>query len=85
MEINFSDTALKDLKYWKKSNNIQIQERIKLLIDSILENPTQGLGSPEPLKFEYSGFCSRIINKEHRLVYRFDENSIEIIQLRFHY
>lgn len=85
MEINFSDTALKDLKYWKKLNNIQIQERIKLLIKAILENPTQGLGNPEPLKFEYSGFWSRRINKEHRLVYRFDENSIEIIQLRFHY
>ncbi len=85
MEINFSDTALKDLKYWKKLNNIQIQERIKLLIEAILENPTQGLGNPEPLKFEYSGFWSRRINKEHRLVYRFDEYSIEIIQLRFHY
>ena len=85
MEVIFSDTALKDLKFWKKSKNIQVQERISDLIESILENPTTGIGNPEALRFEYAGYWSRRINKEHRLVYRFDEVTVEIIQLRFHY
>lgn len=85
MEVIFSDTALKDLKFWKKSKNIQVQERITELIESILENPTTGIGNPEALRLEYAGYWSRRINKEHRLVYRFDEVTVEIIQLRFHY
>ena len=85
MEIVFSVNALKDLKYWRKTNNTEIQNRIKELIESILENPKTGIGNPEPLKHEYSGCWSRRINKEHRIIYNFDDEKVNIISLRMHY
>ena len=85
MEIVFSVNALKDLKYWRKTNNTEIQNRIKELIEAILENPKTGVGNPEPLKHEYSGCWSRRINKEHRIIYNFDDEKINIISLRMHY
>ena len=69
----------------ENSKNVHIQNRISELIDAILENPTEGIGNPEALKHEYAGFWSRRINKEHRIVYRFNESMVEVVQLRFHY
>ncbi len=85
MEIIYSNQALEDLKYWKKSGNKLVQKKITSLISAILENPTEGIGSPEPLKHNLSGFYSRRINKEHRLIYRITENIIRIETLKGHY
>jgi len=60
--------------------------RISLLIKSIEENPFDGIGKPEALKYNLTGCWSRRITKEHRLVYRMmRDNKIEVISLRFHY
>jgi toxin YoeB len=87
MEIEFSTQALKDLKYWKKIKNKKTQERISDLIKSITESPFKGIGSPEPLKHQLSGYWSRKINKEHRIVYAplIEDDKTIIISLRFHY
>jgi toxin YoeB len=87
MEIEFSTQALKDLKYWKKIKNKKTQERISDLIKSITESPFEGIGSPEPLKHQLSGYWSRKINKEHRIVYAplIEDDKTIIISLRFHY
>ena len=77
--------ALEDLAYWKKSGNKQVQQKITALIKSIVNTPFEGIGSPEALKHQLLGKWSRRINKEHRLVYDVENDSINIYQLRFHY
>lgn len=85
MEIGYTDEALKDIAYWKKSGDKAIQAKIQKLIIAIQENPTEGIGKPEQLKHNLSGSWSRRINQEHRIVYEIKENLIEIQSLRGHY
>ena len=86
MEIGYTDEALKDISYWKKSGDKIIQNKIQKLIIAIQENPTEGIGKPEQLKHNLSGSWSRRINQEHRIVYEIKENNIiEIQSLRGHY
>jgi toxin YoeB len=87
MEVDFTKEALKDLKYFKKRNDRTIQNRITQLIQAILENPYKGIGNPEVLKYGLTGFYSRRIDSEHRLVYEINEKreQIIIISLRNHY
>ena len=85
MEVIFTKGAKDDIKYWKQIGNKTIMNRIILLITSIAQSPYEGIGKPEPLKYEMAGFWSRRITKEHRLVYRINNNKIEISGLRFHY
>jgi len=85
MEIEFTGQSRKDIKYWKKINNPEIQIRISELIKDIKEHPFTGIGHPEPLKHQLNGYWSRRINIEHRLVYKVLENSVMIYSLRFHY
>ncbi len=87
MEIVYTDKALKDVKYWKKNKNTKIQKRITELLEAIQTSPYSGIGNPEALKHQLSGYWSRRINKEHRIVYRVidEDNTIEIDSLRHHY
>lgn len=55
------------------------------IVDEIQRDPFAGIGKPEPLKGELSGYWSRRINDEHRLVYRADESEIKILMARYHY
>ncbi|MCF2443894.1 Txe/YoeB family addiction module toxin [Dyadobacter sp. CY345] len=59
--------------------------KIKKLIDSILESPYEGIGKPEQLKYELSGYWSRRINEEHRIVYKVENNTIYFISFKGHY
>ena len=59
MEIGYTDEALKDISYWKKSGDKIIQNKIQKLIIAIQENPTEGIGKPEQLKHNLSGSWSR--------------------------
>ncbi len=87
MEVVFTNRALKERDFWKKSGNKAIQKRISSLLDAILENPYEGIGKPEILRANLSGYCSRRITKEHRLVYGVNEDKgiITVISIRFHY
>ncbi|MDL2262706.1 Txe/YoeB family addiction module toxin [Bacteroidales bacterium OttesenSCG-928-I21] len=85
MEVVFKDKALRDLKYWKKSGNKQVQKKISELIVDIQKHPETGLGKPEALKYDLSGMWSRKINDEHRLTYNIEGNVINIASLRGHY
>ena len=60
-------------------------KKVNELIKDIDRNHYKGIGKPEPLKHIMSGFWSRRINEEHRLVYRIEENAIQIAQIRYHY
>ncbi len=87
MEIVISETALKHIDYWKKTNNVKVQKRINELKDAIVSNPYKGIGNPEPLKHKLSGKWSRRIDNKNRFTYSIDiENSILLIfSLKGHY
>jgi toxin YoeB len=85
MEIVFSPESLEDLNFWKQSGNVKIQNRIIQLLESIKESPYEGLGKSEALKHNWTGYWSRRINKEHRLIYKTENEQIIIAQLRGHY
>lgn len=84
-KIEFTDTAMEDYDYWKKTNNQKVIDKIKKLLTNITETPFDGIGKPEPLKYDFKGYWSRRINKEHRIVYKVSKDTIYIIQLRRHY
>jgi toxin YoeB len=83
--IKFTAEALTDLEYWKKSGNVIILKRIRQLLQAIQNDPYQGIGKPEPLKYGLAGSWSRRINHEHRIVYNIEENIITVYSLRYHY
>ena len=80
----FSSQAWEDYLYWQKHDK-KILKRINLLIKDISREPYKGLGEPEPLKYNWSGYYSRRITLEHRLVYKVEGNKIKIAQCRYHY
>ena len=80
----FTNTAWQEYLYWQNENR-QILKRINELIKDIERNGNMGSGKPEPLKHESSGFCSRRINNEHRLIYSIEGNNINIISCLGHY
>ncbi len=84
MKLIFSEIAWEDYLYWQK-NDKKILKRVNNLIKDIQRNKYEGLGKPEPLKHNLSGFWSRRINHEHRIVYKIKNDSILIAQLRYHY
>ena len=84
MKLIFSDNAWEDYLYWQKTDT-KILARINSLIKEIERDPFEGIGKPEPLKHALSGYWSRRINDEHRIVYKASSDSIYIAQLRYHY
>lgn len=84
MKLIFSDNAWEDYLFWQKTDK-NILRRINTLIKETKRNPFDGFGKPEPLKHALSGYWSRRINDEHRLVYKMSEDEIHIVQLRYHY
>ena len=84
MKIAWSDRAWDEYLYWQKHDK-QILKRINKLIHDIKRHPKEGIGNPEPLRFELSGKWSRRINQEHRLVYQILDDMMVIFQCRYHY
>ncbi len=85
MEVILFDQALEDLEFWKKSGQKIIIKKITSLLKDIQIDPYSGPGKPEELKHGLSGWWSRRINKEHRLVYRVVNSQIHVLSMRFHY
>jgi len=83
-KISFDSNGWEDYLYWQKIDK-SILKRINKLIKDIVRSPFDGLGKPELLKGNLSGFCSRRIDSEHRLVYIVLEGEIVVIQCRYHY
>jgi len=84
MDILFHKQALEDYNYFKNKKP-EIYNKINILLNDIVLNNYDGLGKPEPLKYNLSGYWSRRINQEHRLVYHIKNNCIYVIQCKFHY
>jgi toxin YoeB len=84
MTIVFADDAWEDYLYWQRTDP-KVLKRINALIKEIQRTPYEGIGKPEPLKYNFSGYWSRRINDEHRIVYQVNQDSLLIAQLRYHY
>lgn len=88
MKVVFASTAWADYLHWQATAP-EVARRINELIEAARRTPFSGIGKPEPLKGSLSGFWSRRITQEHRLVYRVagkaEEQRMEIAACRFHY
>lgn len=84
MKLLFAPEAWEDYLYWQEHDK-KILKRINELIKAIRREPFSGIGDPEPLRFNWSGFWSRRINREHRLVYTIENDTLMIVQCRYHY
>ena len=84
MKIVFSEQAWEDYLYWQRQDR-KVLNRINQLIRDCMRDPSAGIGKPEPLKHAFSGYWSRRITEEHRLVYRVSDDSLLIAQARYHY
>ena len=84
MKLIVSEHACEDYLYWQRTDT-RILRRINKLIKEIQQSPFEGIGKPEPLKHALSGYWSRRINEEHRIVYKVESESLLIAQLRYHY
>ena len=84
MNLVFAVNAWDDYTYWQQTDK-KILKRINLLIKEIKREPFKGIGEPEPLKYNWSGYWSRRITLEHRLVYKVTDSSVLIAQCRYHY
>jgi toxin YoeB len=82
--VHFDPAGWEDFLFWLASDRVMAR-RITRLIAEIQRTPFTGIGKPEPLKGDLSGYWSRRIDDEHRLVYRVDEKEVKILKARYHY
>ncbi|HVZ43513.1 MAG TPA: Txe/YoeB family addiction module toxin [Ramlibacter sp.] len=84
MKLVFAEQAWEDYVYWQQQDKRMVK-RINDLIQHAVRDPFAGIGKPEPLKHALSGYWSRRITDEHRMVYKPQGDALLIAQLRFHY
>lgn len=86
MNLTWTPQAWEDYLYWQKTDRAALK-RLNALIENAMRTPFEGIGKPEPLKFNLAGYWSRRIDAEHRLIYTIDEvsNTLTILQCRYHY
>jgi len=82
--LSWSREACSDYVYWQGQDKKTLK-RINKLIADTQRSPSEGIGRPEPLKENLSGFLSRRIDETNRLVYAVDNNQLTIISCRYHY
>lgn len=80
----FTAAAWDDYVYWQGQDRKTLR-RINALIQDTMRNPFSGIGKPEPLRENLSGFWSRRIDDAHRLVYTIDRDDLAIVACRYHY
>lgn len=84
MKIAFEKGAFTDFNQWAEQDR-KVYKRIVALIAETVRDPYRGIGKPEPLRHELSGYWSRRITDEHRLVYRVDADLLTIVACKYHY
>jgi len=84
MIISWAEKAWEDYLYWQSIDRKTLK-RINTLLREISRQPFEGIGDPEPLKHQWSGYWSRRIDREHRLVYKVTAENIIVVQCRYHY
>jgi toxin YoeB len=84
MIFSFADDAWDDYLYWQQHDK-KILKKINRLLKEIQREPFEGIGEPEPLKYNWLGYWTRRITIEHRLVYKVADDALFIAQCRYHY
>ena len=84
MKLVFDDQAWDDYLYWQQHDK-KLLKRLNSLIKECMRTPFDGAGKPEPLRGSLSGWWSRRLDREHRLVYRMEGDNLLIAQCRYHY
>ena len=84
MILSWAENAWEDYLYWQQTDKKTLK-RINTLIKDIKRNAFAGLGDPEPLKHNWTGYWSRRIDRQHRLVYKVTDETIIVVQCRYHY
>lgn len=84
MKVGFSERSWSEYLEWQKTDRKMV-ERINVLIREIGRDPFSGIGKPEPLKNALSGWWSRRLDSEHRIVYKIIDGTLWIGQLKHHY
>ncbi len=84
MRITFSSHAWEDYTTWLKEDR-KMLVKINQLIKDIQRTPYEGIGKPEALKYDLAGYWSRRIDREHRLVYKVENDTVIIISCKYHY
>ncbi|MDG9809425.1 MULTISPECIES: Txe/YoeB family addiction module toxin [Pseudomonas] len=82
--VAFLPHGWEDYQHWSE-HDIEKHQQIDLLIKTILRTPFEGIGRPEPLKGDLTGYWSRRIDREHRMVYFYEDGTLTIISCRYHY
>ena len=84
MRLVFADEAWEDYLFWQEDDPGMLR-KINALLRDVKRDPFKGIGKPEPLKGALSGYWSRRISDEHRMVYKVTSGDLLIAQLRYHY
>lgn len=84
MTVVFSDRAWEEYVWWQTQDRATLR-RINRLIQDIQRHGNEGIGKPEPLKYGFSGYWSRRINEEHRLIYKAEDGRVFVAGCRYHY
>lgn len=84
MTLTFTENAWEDYLYWQQVDKKMVK-KINGLIKDINRSPFDGIGKPEPLKYDFAGYWSRRIDQEHRLVYQVLKGELLIYACRYHY
>lgn len=84
VSVSFLPDGWDDYLHWDTNDPVK-HAQVNTLIQACLRDPFKGLGRPEPLKGDLSGYWSRRIDKEHRLVYAYENDTLTVISCRFHY
>lgn len=84
MKKLFLADAWEDYLYWQTADKSTLK-KINALLKEIERTPYEGSGKPEPLRYQLTGWWSRRLNLEHRLVYKIEDNTLVVFQCRYHY
>jgi toxin YoeB len=84
VKIIFHPEAWEEYLLWQ-ANDRPVLRKLNRLIEAITRDPYEGIGKPEPLRFDYTGYWSRRITDEHRLIYKVEGDALYIVQCRYHY
>ncbi len=84
MILSWAERAWEDYLYWQRTDKKTLQ-RVNALLKDIKRQPYEGLANPEPLKHNWTGYWSRRIDRQHRLVYKVTDEAIVVVQCRYHY
>lgn len=84
MRIELDEAAFEDLAYWVRHDRKKALRVLRLIQESV-RTPFEGTGKPEPLRHALSGYWSRRIDSEHRLVNRYEQGLLRVLSCRYHY